>query len=75
MPMYEYKCSACENEFEELVFGSIESVPCPKCGSSNTRRLVSAGCVRSGNAGLGSSLGGGMGAMPSAGGCGSGGFS
>lgn len=72
MPMYEYKCSACGNEFEELVFGDVETVPCPKCDSSDTRRLLSATCVRQG--GQGSGLGSSLGGMPASGGCGSGGF-
>ena len=41
MPMYEYRCDACKCEFEELVFGQPESVPCPKCGSVKTHKLLS----------------------------------
>lgn len=41
MPMFEYQCDACKAEFEELVFGEPESVPCPKCGSTKTRKLIS----------------------------------
>jgi putative FmdB family regulatory protein len=33
MPIYEYKCTQCENEFEKLVFGK-EEIVCPKCGKS-----------------------------------------
>ncbi len=32
MPIFEYKCSQCDKEFEKLVFGN-EDVVCPKCGS------------------------------------------
>lgn len=74
MPMYEYECKACGNEFEELVFGEKNDIPCPKCGSNNTARKVSAACVR----GSGATAGGmsGLGPMPSmGGGCGGGGFS
>ncbi|MDR1659125.1 MAG: zinc ribbon domain-containing protein [Desulfovibrio sp.] len=40
MPIYEYLCEKCGNEFEELVFG--EDVPsCPQCGKKTTRRLMS----------------------------------
>ncbi len=32
MPIYEYICSKCQNEFEALVRGE-EDLKCPKCGS------------------------------------------
>lgn len=41
MPLYEYQCDACSCVFEELVFGAPESVPCARCGSSRTRRILS----------------------------------
>ena len=31
MPIYEYRCEACDDDFETLVFGS-QDVTCPKCG-------------------------------------------
>lgn len=40
MPIYEYKCEACGNEFEKLVFGSKE-VECPSCSSSEVKRKLS----------------------------------
>jgi putative FmdB family regulatory protein len=33
MPIYEYSCASCDNEFEVLVRGS-EKPACPDCGSS-----------------------------------------
>jgi putative FmdB family regulatory protein len=30
MPIFEYKCRSCKNEFEKLVFSGDEVV-CPKC--------------------------------------------
>ncbi len=39
MPIYEYHCCACENDFEKLVFGNDEVV-CPKCGGE-VKRLMS----------------------------------
>ena len=42
MPIYEYHCSACEEEFE--LFQKITDKPtstCPKCGSSKVKKLVS----------------------------------
>lgn len=49
MPTYEYHCQDCGHPFEEL-FLSLkripEQIPCPACGSANTRRLISAPAVR-----------------------------
>lgn len=43
MPIYEYKCHACGAVFEELVNRiSQQSLPCPKCASKNTEKLMSA---------------------------------
>lgn len=42
MPIYEYICRDCDAEFEELVFSTDETVPCPKCGSEKTEKLMSA---------------------------------
>ncbi len=33
MPIYEYACSACSHEFEELVRNG-EVVACPQCGGA-----------------------------------------
>lgn len=44
MPTYEYRCSACDNEWEE--FQSITAKPvkkCPECGKSKAERIISAG--------------------------------
>lgn len=40
MPIYEYKCEKCGNEFEQLVFGQ-ECPSCPKCESDKVCRLMS----------------------------------
>ncbi|MCG6881314.1 MAG: zinc ribbon domain-containing protein [Deltaproteobacteria bacterium] len=42
MPIYEYKCTECKEEFEALVFRNDETVPCPKCEGKNIKRLMSA---------------------------------
>lgn len=49
MPMYEYHCTKCDKEFEELVFKDGEEVRCPACGSVETEKLLS--CCRFKNAG------------------------
>ena len=41
MPIFEYRCKECGNEFEELVTGDREKViACPDCGK-NTEKLMS----------------------------------
>jgi putative FmdB family regulatory protein len=46
MPIYEYSCKECENQFEELVLGD-ETPRCPSCGSEALERLMSLPRVRS----------------------------
>jgi putative FmdB family regulatory protein len=41
MPIYEYKCNACGNQFETLVMGGSKP-ECPSCDSPNLARLMSA---------------------------------
>ncbi len=43
MPLYEFQCTDCKDEFEELVRSSaaIAEVKCPKCGGQHVRRKVS----------------------------------
>ncbi|CCO22551.1 FmdB family zinc ribbon protein [Maridesulfovibrio hydrothermalis] len=42
MPIFDYKCSDCGKEFEELVFNRDECPPCPECKSEKTGKLMSA---------------------------------
>ncbi|MDH4129622.1 MAG: zinc ribbon domain-containing protein [Spirochaetota bacterium] len=44
MPTYDYKCEACDYEFEK--FHAITADPikeCPECGEEKVNRMVSAG--------------------------------
>lgn len=42
MPIYEYRCTACDEEFEELVPASVTSAPlCPSCGAEGAQRRFS----------------------------------
>ncbi|MBI4697542.1 MAG: zinc ribbon domain-containing protein [Nitrospirae bacterium] len=41
MPIFEYKCEGCGNEFEKLVYGSSAEVSCPKCTSKNIKKKFS----------------------------------
>lgn len=40
MPIYEYICSRCGEEFEKLVFGN-KAVECPKCSSGEVEKKLS----------------------------------
>jgi putative FmdB family regulatory protein len=42
MPVYEYRCKKCEEEFEEYLSTSTKPAPpCPKCKSKSVERLWS----------------------------------
>jgi len=52
MPIYEYHCLTCGKVFEEIVANSnVKIVPCPKCKSQETEKLMS----RIGGIGIGKS--------------------
>jgi putative FmdB family regulatory protein len=40
VPIYDFRCGACGNEFEELV-RAAELPACPRCGASDAQRLLS----------------------------------
>jgi putative FmdB family regulatory protein len=42
MPIYEYQCEDCKNEFEYLAMGNYEPEGCPSCKGENVHRLMSA---------------------------------
>jgi putative FmdB family regulatory protein len=52
MPMFEYRCSECGTEFEELVVNADDFVECPRCHSAKSEKLLS---VFAAGAGSGSS--------------------
>ncbi|MEW5796556.1 MAG: zinc ribbon domain-containing protein [Candidatus Zixiibacteriota bacterium] len=41
MPLYEYECKQCAYKFEELVSSNVTTVVCPRCSSTETRKLLS----------------------------------
>lgn len=48
MPIFEYRCRACEHRFERLVRPRSEaSEGCPACGSADVEKLLSLPSVRS----------------------------
>lgn len=41
--LFDYECADCSTVFEELVYlDSPDSVNCPRCDGSSTKRLISA---------------------------------
>ena len=45
MPIYEYRCSDCDREFEKIVFGGDSSAECPDCRGRRTEKLISSFAV------------------------------
>ena len=43
MPLYEYQCTKCKEQFSRLVpISKSDELPtCPKCGSKQTKKLMS----------------------------------
>ncbi len=48
MPIFEYHCNQCENDFEKLVFNVSEKIICPKCKSKKVQRVMSTFAFSSG---------------------------
>jgi len=48
MPLFEFQCKKCGNEFEELVKNSEEKVQCPKCSSNQVSKKMSVFAHKSG---------------------------
>ena len=47
MPLYEYRCNACKEEFEALVRPQDPAPACPSCKSGNLEKLISAAAMSS----------------------------
>jgi putative FmdB family regulatory protein len=45
MPLYEYVCRSCRHGFETLVLGSDDVPACPRCGTTDLERLLSAAAI------------------------------
>ena len=41
MPIFEYRCTACGNEFETLVLNSSPVPGCASCGSEDIEKMMS----------------------------------
>jgi putative FmdB family regulatory protein len=47
MPIYEYQCRKCENEFELLILKGSPAPACPSCQSEDIEQLLSGFAVSS----------------------------
>jgi len=47
MPLYEYSCKACKNEFEALVRAQDPVPVCPSCKSADLEKLITAASMSS----------------------------
>jgi len=45
MPLYDYVCKACRNEFEALVRAQDPAPVCPSCKSSDLVKLITAAAM------------------------------
>lgn len=73
MPIYEYHCSDCDKDFEELVFSRNPEVECPGCHGRKVSRLLSVVSFSTGAGSFSSSAGSSCGGCTSSScaGCGS----
>jgi putative FmdB family regulatory protein len=59
MPIYEFYCAACGEEFTRLQKMGGETTDCPKCGSVDVARKISACAIGGGTSGVATGGGGG----------------
>jgi len=41
MPIYDYRCTDCDERYDQLVRRAEDVVACPSCGSEHSERLLS----------------------------------
>ncbi len=51
MPLIDYKCEKCGEEFFEITKGENEKVKCPKCGNIDVKRIYKGKYYGKGSAG------------------------
>jgi len=47
MPIFEYKCLSCQEEFEAILFSNNDKISCPQCEGNKLERLMSAFAFKS----------------------------
>ncbi len=65
MPIFEFVCRDCQEEFEKLVRAPSTEVACPRCGSAKVRKKFSAFAAKTSSGFTPSSVGGGCGGCTS----------
>lgn len=59
MPYYDFKCRACNEQFEENIpMSSTKTPACPKCGVEDSEKLITGCQIASGGSGGGCGKGG-----------------
>ncbi len=41
MPIFEYRCSNCDTQFEKIILGNANKVHCPTCEGQEVEQLLS----------------------------------
>ena len=49
MPIFEYHCSSCDEDFEKIVFNGKTKVQCPRCIGGKVTKKMSAFSFKSGS--------------------------
>ena len=55
MPIFEYHCPSCDEDFEKIVFNDKTKVRCPRCEGSKVTKKVSTFSFKSGSGNVASS--------------------
>lgn len=56
MPIYEYQCHDCQQEFEKLVRASDAAPQCPQCGGTSLHKKLSTFAAVTGGVSSGANL-------------------
>jgi putative FmdB family regulatory protein len=59
MPIFEFHCQNCQDDFEKIVLGTNTKVKCPRCESGKVRKKLSAFSFKSGSKSVAASNSGG----------------
>jgi putative FmdB family regulatory protein len=49
MPIFEYHCASCDEDFEKIVFNGKTKVQCPRCNGGKVSKKMSAFSFKSGS--------------------------